>query len=86
MCNRQRFLMLSGAAALSVLGGPLAAVATNDLALPRDRVVLTVTGAIDVTNAPGRAEFDLDMLERLGLGRLTTWTPWTEGEMEFQGD
>jgi hypothetical protein len=49
------------------------------------RVVLTVTGAIGLTNAPGRAEFDLNMLERLGLGRLTTWTPWTEGEVEFQG-
>jgi hypothetical protein len=85
MWNRQRFLVLSGAAALSALGAPLAAVAANGLALPRDRVVLTVTGAIGLTNARGRAEFDLDMLERLGLGRLTTWTPWTEGEVEFQG-
>jgi hypothetical protein len=85
MWNRQRFLVLSGAAALSALGGRLAGIAANGLALPRDRVVLTVTGAIGLTNAPARAEFDLDMLERLGLGRLRTWTPWTEGDVEFQG-
>jgi hypothetical protein len=38
-----------------------------------------------VTNAPGRADFDLDALECLGLARLRTWTPWTEGEIEFGG-
>ena len=85
MWNRQQFLVLSGAAALRALGAPLAAVAANGLAPPRDRVVLTVTGAIGLTNAPGRADFDLNMLELLGLGRLTTWTPWTEGEIEFEG-
>jgi hypothetical protein len=85
MWNRQRFLVLSGAVVLGALRRPRAAVAADGLALPRDRVVLTVTGAIGLTNAPGRAEFDLDMLERLGLGRLTTWTPWTDGEVEFQG-
>jgi hypothetical protein len=82
MWNRQQFLVLSGAAVPSVLRGPLAA---NDLAPPRSQVVLTVTGEIGLTNAPGRADFDLDTFERLGLRRLTTWTPWTEGEVEFEG-
>ena len=59
--------------------------AANGLAPPRDRVVLTVTGAIGRTNAPGRADFDLQALERLGLVQLTTWTPWTKGEVEFAG-
>jgi hypothetical protein len=85
MWNRQQFLVLSGALALSVLGGPRIACAANGLAPPRDRVVLTVTGAIAITNAPARADFDLESLERLGLVRLTTWTPWTEGEIEFEG-
>jgi hypothetical protein len=85
MWNRQQFLLLSGAAALSVLGRPLIGPAADGLAPPREPVVLTVTGAISLTNAPGRAVFDLEMLERLGLGRLTTWTPWTEGEVEFEG-
>ena len=48
-------------------------------------MILTVTGAIGRTNGPGRIEFDLDALERLGLSKLTTWTPWTEGEIEFEG-
>ena len=52
---------------------------------PQDRVILTVTGAISDTDGSGRIEFDLKDLERLGLSRLTTWTPWTEGEVEFEG-
>jgi hypothetical protein len=85
MWDRQQFLVLSGALALSLLGAPVTTHAANGLAPPRDRVVLTVTGAIGRTNAPGRADFDLLALERLGLVRLTTWTPWTEGEVAFEG-
>ena len=51
MWNRQQFLVLSGAMALSVLGGT--AGAADGLVPPRGRVVLTVTGAISLTNAPG---------------------------------
>lgn len=85
MWHRRQFLLLTGALVLAVVGVPLTSMAANDLAAPHDRVVLTVTGAIGNTNAPGRAEFDLNMLERLGLSRLRTWTPWTEGEIEFEG-
>ena len=52
---------------------------------PRDQVIVTVTGAIGRTNAAGRAELDLAMLEGLGLHELTTWTPWTNGETKFAG-
>jgi hypothetical protein len=48
-------------------------------------VILTVDGAITHTNAPGVAEFDLAMLEQLGLTRLRTWTPWSDDELEFEG-
>ncbi|HEX6115023.1 MAG TPA: molybdopterin-dependent oxidoreductase [Geminicoccaceae bacterium] len=85
MWYRQRFLLLTGLLALCVARAPMMSVATESLAPPSGQVVLTVAGAIAKTNAPGRAEFDLDMLERLGLSSLTTWTPWTEGELEFQG-
>jgi hypothetical protein len=50
-----------------------------------DEVILTVTGAITDADGSGRIEFDLDALERLGLAKLTTWTPWTDGEVEFEG-
>ena len=85
MWHRQKFLRLTGAFALSVAAAPLTSVAADGLMPPRGPVVLTVTGAIGRTNGPQRAEFDLDMLERLGLARLTTWTPWTEGELDFEG-
>ena len=46
--------------------------------LVRDRRDLGADGS-------GRIEFDLKDLEQLGLTKLTTWTPWTEGEVEFEG-
>ena len=52
---------------------------------PEGPVILTVDGAITHTNAPGAAEFDLAMLEQLGLVRLRSWTPWNEGEADFEG-
>ena len=64
---------------------PATSIGAASLGPPRDRVILTVTGAIGNTNAPGRAEFDLATLERLGVAKLTTWTPWTEGEIAFEG-
>jgi hypothetical protein len=85
MLNRRQFLGLSGALALSVVGRPRTTCAANGLAPPRHPVVLTVTGAIGITNAPGRADFDLLAIELLGLVGLTTWTPWTEGEIQFGG-
>lgn len=48
-------------------------------------MVLTISGAISETNGPGVAEFDRAMLERVGLSRLITWTPWTQGEVVFEG-
>jgi hypothetical protein len=55
------------------------------LAPPQDPVILTVTGAIVNTNAPGRADFDRATLMHLGLSKLVTWRPWTEGEIAFEG-
>jgi hypothetical protein len=46
---------------------------------------LTVTGALANANASGRIEFDLRGLEGLGPSKLTTWTPWTDGAVEFEG-
>lgn len=85
MLDRRVFLQVHGALALWAIALPIASNGEESLASPRDRVVLTVTGAIGNTNAPGRAELDRAMLERLGVVKLTTWTPWTEGEVEFEG-
>jgi hypothetical protein len=74
------------AAALAglLLVSPIAASA-EDLAAPTDSVILTVTGAIGNTNAPGAAQFDLAMLEALPGQETTTATPWYDGAQSFSG-
>lgn len=71
---------------------PLAAtvlVAQTALADPLPRpagpVVLTVTGDISATNAPGAAEFDIAMMADIGRASFSTSTIWTEGTLEFTG-
>src|SRR4029453_5914530 len=50
-----------------------------------DGVILSVTGAISGAGGSGRIDFGLNALEQLGLTKLKTWTPWTEGDVEFEG-
>src|SRR5690348_1327742 len=69
------FLLLSGTDAR----------ADQTLVRPTGPVILTVTGNIGVTNAPGRAEFDRAMLEGLGMKTIATSTSWTTGKHEFMG-
>jgi hypothetical protein len=83
MCTTRLNRML---AAVTVLVSLVAvAAAADDLPKPAGRVILTVTGSIGTTNAPGRAELDWAMLEKLGMNRLQTSTPWTEGRPQFEG-
>ena len=62
----------------------------GDLPPPSGAPILTVTGAIAVTNATvgnGKtaAVFDRAMLEALPKTTIRTTTPWTEGERNFEG-
>lgn len=83
---RRSVVALGVAVALLGAAATASAAAPCDLPRPTGRVVLTVTGAIDCTNAPdGRAEFDRETLGALGLSELTTRTPWTDGEVTFEG-
>jgi hypothetical protein len=84
MLVRRRFVRYA-AFTIAAAGLPAGAMAGEALAPPRGEVVLRVTGAIESTNAPGCADFDIAGLECLGLSRVTTWTPWTKGEIEFEG-
>jgi hypothetical protein len=52
---------------------------------PSGPVLLAVTGAITNTNGPAKAEFDRTMLEALGMIKLTTSTPYTDGKPTFRG-
>ena len=70
--------------ALLLLGAP-SGRAADPLAKPTGKVILTVSGAIDRTNAAGKAQFDLAMLQALGLQQITTTTNWTDGKQVFEG-
>lgn len=60
-------------------------IPASALDAPTERVVLTVSGAIDDTNAGGQAEFDMPMLKALAGRSAEMETPWTEGSTRFDG-
>lgn len=62
-----------------------AAAAAEPLPAPTGKVILEVKGNIAVTNAPGAAEFDRDMLYALGMTTVKTTTAWTDGVQTFDG-
>lgn len=55
------------------------------LKAPKGKVLLTITGNIKHTNAPGAAHFDREMLEALGMISMETETYWTNGIQKFEG-
>lgn len=71
---------------LAIFGWPTQA-SGGDGSLPpaSGPVILTVTGSIARTNAPGRADFDRAMLEALGVETLATGSSWTDGVQRFEG-
>jgi hypothetical protein len=66
-----------------LLAGP--ALAADPLPEPTGPVLLTVSGAVEVTNSEDGADFDREMLYALGLTELVTTTAWTDGPQTFQG-
>jgi hypothetical protein len=67
---------------MALLAVPAAA---EPLPPPEGPVLLTVTGAIEVTNAAAEARFDLSLLEGLPQRSYTTSTIWTDGRHTFTG-
>lgn len=48
-------------------------------------VILTISGRIAPADHSDKVEFDLTALKALGVTRLVTSTPWTEGTLEIEG-
>ena len=71
-------------AALLVLSGLLCAPAFA-LEVPTERPVLTISGAIGITNAGAVARFDMKMIESLPQHSFTTRTPWFDRPVQFTG-
>ncbi|WP_445399799.1 molybdopterin-dependent oxidoreductase [Zobellella sp. An-6] len=68
---------------LTLCHGTLAAA--EPLPAAQDPVLLSLTGKIGVTNAEGRADFDLAMLGQLPQHEFNTQTPWTDGSHHYRG-
>jgi len=79
-----RTFILSAFLALAAWAGTIAAQAAP-LPMPKDRVILTVSGKISVTNKGDTAAFDRATLEALGTESFTTKTPWYSGPVQFEG-
>src|SRR5687768_10251131 len=79
-----RCVMLLGMLAL-MLGSVSQAHAAEPLPMPKGPVLLTVSGRIEQTNAPGQARFDREMLESLGQKVIETSTAFTDGTFRFEG-
>lgn len=75
-----RSLLMTFASIMVFCASPLWA---RDLAAPQDEVVLTVSGAIDVTNVEDTAQFDMAMLKAMNAVTFDTTTLWTEGTRTF---
>lgn len=52
---------------------------------PTGKVLLTLSGNIENTNEGGKAAFDLESLEKLGMVSFKTTSPWYDGLTTFEG-
>lgn len=57
----------------------------GELPKPEGKVLLTLSGNIQNTNADGKAVFDIASLEKLGLVSFQTTSPWYNGRTTFTG-
>jgi hypothetical protein len=87
MLERRRKFLGCGAAAIGCLLLPcsVAAGAADPLPKPQGEIVLTISGAIGITNSAEGAVFDRAMLEDLPSRQFVTETPWTKGLHTFTG-
>ena len=78
-----RFLLKYAALCVTLC---LAFAANADhLSAPVGDVILTIQGQMAQSNSPEGAEFDLEMLQKIGTMTFATTTPWTEGVQTFTG-
>ncbi len=69
----------------ALLGWVIPVHATEPLPQPTGPVLLTISGSIGQTNAPGQARFDREMLEALGLASLKTGYVVLDQPQLFEG-
>jgi hypothetical protein len=82
--SRRSFVSLAGFAAIAGVAGARRAFA-GTIEQPSGKVVLTMSGKIANTNKDGTAQFDIAMLEKMGMQSFSTVTPWYDGKVKFEG-
>ncbi|MBF9234669.1 molybdopterin-dependent oxidoreductase [Microvirga alba] len=70
---------------IALVGWGNTSLASEPLPAPTGPVILTITGNIQQTNAPGQARFDRAMLESFGILSLTTSSELSEKPQLFEG-
>jgi hypothetical protein len=80
----RRWLMRSAGCAVLLSAGRIAK-ADASLPAPKGKIILTISGKIKNTNHGDVAQFDRDMIEKLGMTSIHTATPWYTGVMTFEG-
>ena len=71
--------------AFAIICATSAPSSADELDIPTQTVVLTVSGDITAANVDDTAQFDLEMLMSLNPVTIETTTIWTEGEQIFEG-
>ena len=80
-----RYIRLVVTIVLSSLLASMGVSQAAELPTPSGRIILTVSGSIAHRNSPRGAEFDYEMLSKLGLVQQQIDTPWTDAGAVFEG-
>jgi hypothetical protein len=78
-------MRIVGFSLLALIASATTLRSAEPLPSPSGPILLTVSGAISETNAPGEARFDRIMLEAIGSEAIETTTAWTDGVRRFDG-
>lgn len=70
---------------IALMGPASLSRAAEPLPQPRGGVILTISGQIEQTNAPGQARFDREMLQSLGKASFVTGSEVSETPQLFEG-
>ena len=83
----RKFIVMWASLSALVLSTLLTAPAAHagTLPVPADKPILTISGEITDKNVGDTAQFDRNMLEKMGLVTVVTTTPWYQGPMTFEG-
>jgi hypothetical protein len=85
--TRREFARLGSALGLASAAGLVGGrpVLAAPLPKPQGKVVLTISGKITNTNEGDKAEFDMPMIEAIGIDSFMTKTPWYKDPVTFSG-